>query len=75
MNEKLVQLHNLLCQIETKGTGTITMAACIKLLRQIISEEEKENNRISEQAKVIKELRKKVETLEIESKSMENDGK
>lgn len=45
MNEQLIQIHNALCEINTKGEDTITMARCLVTLRQVINdlqEEEKE---------------------------------
>lgn len=46
MKEKLSQLYNTLALIETKGTGTLLMADCLKFLGECINEcndsEEKE---------------------------------
>lgn len=38
MKEKLTQLYNTLCLIETKGNNTLIMADCLKFLEQCINE-------------------------------------
>lgn len=38
MEEKLTSLYNTLLQIETKGDGTIKMAACLNYIVNLISE-------------------------------------
>ena len=38
MKDKLIQLHNTMCMIETKGENTILMADCLKFLVQCINE-------------------------------------
>ena len=38
MKEKLILLFNALCQIETKGDGTLKMAGCLQHLQQMIAE-------------------------------------
>ena len=50
MLQQLVEIHNNLCQINTKGEDTITMARCLLALRQLVQqiqedkiEEEKED--------------------------------
>lgn len=45
MKEKLINLHNALILIETKGENTIIMADCLKLLRQCILEVDKSDNK------------------------------
>ena len=43
MKEKLINLHNAMLLIETKGESTILMSDCLKLLRQCILEIDKNN--------------------------------
>lgn len=47
MLEQIVRIHNLLCEINTKGDDTVKMAQCIMQLRQLAtqlqSEEVKED--------------------------------
>ena len=38
MKDKLMMLLNTLAQIETKGDGTIKMAACLQHVQQMIAE-------------------------------------
>ena len=45
MKEKLINLHNAMLLIETKGENTIIMADCLKLLRQCILESDKLDNK------------------------------
>lgn len=44
MKEKLINLHNALATIETKGQHTLTMADCLKFVGQLIAEIEKSEN-------------------------------
>ena len=48
IKEKLINLHNAMTLIETKGDNTIIMADCLKLLRQYIMEIDKINDGIDE---------------------------
>lgn len=47
MLEQIVRVHNMLCEINTKGDDTIKMAQCLMQLRQLAtqlqSEEVKED--------------------------------
>ena len=38
MKEKLILLFNTLCQIETKGDGTLKMASSLQHVQQMIAE-------------------------------------
>jgi hypothetical protein len=38
MKEKLTQLYNTLCLVETKGNSTLIMADCIKFVEHCINE-------------------------------------
>lgn len=38
MKNKLINLHNALSTIETKGNNTLTMADCLRFLEQCINE-------------------------------------
>jgi len=50
MVKNLMNLHDALCTISTKGQDTLMMADCISFLRTIISElEEKENSETVEE--------------------------
>ena len=42
MKQKLINLHNALATIETKGQHTLTMADCMKFIQQMVSEIDKE---------------------------------
>lgn len=43
MKQKLVNVHNALLEVETKGKSTVIMAQCIGVLEQMIREYDKEN--------------------------------
>lgn len=38
MKQKLVNVHNALLEVETKGKSTVIMAQCIGVLEQMIRE-------------------------------------
>lgn len=44
MKNRLIEIHNAMLGIETKGENTLIMADCIKALRQCIMEMDKINN-------------------------------
>lgn len=48
MQNKLKNLHQTLCLIETKGNSTIIMADCLKFLNQCIQECEQEQPKTEE---------------------------
>ena len=38
MKDKLTMLYNTLCQIETKGVSTRTMAECLRFIEKLIED-------------------------------------
>lgn len=45
MLEKAIQIYNILCQIETKGQSTKSMASCMVLMEEIINEMQTQINK------------------------------
>ena len=48
MEQQLIQIYNILCQIETKGQSTKSLASCMILMEELIrniqvEQSEKEN--------------------------------
>lgn len=42
MKQNLINVHNALLEVETKGKSTVIMAQCIGVLEQMIREYDKE---------------------------------
>lgn len=36
--QKIIQIYNILCQIETKGQSTKSMASCMVLMEEVIND-------------------------------------
>lgn len=49
MKEKLINLHNALATIETKGQHTLTMADCMKFIQQMVAELENSKDETTEE--------------------------
>lgn len=50
MLEQIVNIHNALCGISTKGEDTIVMAQCLMQLRQLAKELQSKNEEVKEDA-------------------------
>ncbi|MBR2503341.1 MAG: hypothetical protein IKB62_04365 [Oscillospiraceae bacterium] len=59
MKETLVQLYNTLALIETKGDGTVRMAACLQATEQLAKQAVQQEQHIADLEAKIAELEKK----------------